>query len=177
MKKGVSSLADMMMLCMYRTIALTLKLNGLDATDVLVGFHNLVYKVAAIVYIHDKVVTKWKEGSPTAISTGARDLCLNHEEFGVKALAAMFWEHILTYKSLDGLEDKVWAYVSPKLAFSDCFDSDESDLSQQQDQMRVICLNSKILPSLAWSKQKPSNKRGIIPLPSSRHTMYSSLTS
>ena len=133
MKKGVSSLADMMMLCMYRTIALTLKLNGLDATDVLVGFHNLVYKVAAIVYIHDKVVTKWKEGSPTAISTGARDLCLNHEEFGVKALAAMFWEHILTYKSLDGLEEKVWAYVSPKLAFSDCFDSDKSDLSQQQD--------------------------------------------
>ena len=133
MKKGVSSLADMMMLCMYRTIVLTLKLNGLDATDVLVGFHNLVYKVAAIVYVHDKVVTKWKEGSPTAISTGARDLCLNHEEFGVKALAAMFWEHILTYKSLDGLEEKVWAYVSPKLAFSDCFDSDESDLSQQQD--------------------------------------------
>ena len=133
MKKGVSSLADRMMLCMYRTIVLTLKLNGLDATDVLVGFHNLVYKVAAIVYVHDKVVTKWKEGSPTAISTGARDLCLNHEEFGVKALAAMFWEHILTYKSLDGLEEKVWAYVSPKLAFSDCFDSDESDLSQQQD--------------------------------------------
>ena len=133
MKKGVSSLADMMMLCMYRTIVLTLKLNGLDATDVLVGFHNLVYKVAAIVYVHDKVVTKWKEGSPTAISTGARDLCLNHEEFGVKALAAMFWEHILTYKSLDGLEEKVWAYVSPKLAFSDCFDSDKSDLSQQQD--------------------------------------------
>ena len=133
MKKGVSSLADRMMLCMYRTIVLTLKLNGLDATDVLVGFHNLVYKVAAIVYVHDKVVTKWKEGSPTAISTGARDLCLNHEEFGVKALAAMFWEHILTYKSLDGLEEKVWAYVSPKLAFSDCFDSDKSDLSQQQD--------------------------------------------
>ena len=136
--RGLSSEGDIRVFAHLGTILRTLSINGIEPFEPLSRLHFWATKYGAATYLYDRIFIDGLEPGSRDIPVRLRDMLLDDPETGCQHWLPDVIEHLLKYGTLDGVEERIKAFVLPKLTYKQRLQAQKEvkDLRKQRNQSK-----------------------------------------